>query len=81
KNCTNNHKVKVSVKPVQRLAGFQRAEPFGRCPQTAKPSYFREITEQGVRNATAFRGEANKTASPSNSSLQIHPSKRSGGTF
>ena len=61
KSCTNKHKVKVSVKPFQRLAGFQRAEPFGRCPQTAKPSYFHEITEQGVRNATAFRGEAKES--------------------
>ena len=38
-------------------------------------------TEQGVRNATAFRGEANKTASPTMAVVQTHPQKRSGGTF
>ncbi|WP_432651763.1 hypothetical protein, partial [Huintestinicola sp.] len=38
-------------------------------------------TEQGVRNATAFRGEANTTASPSYEFMQTNPQKRSGGTF
>ncbi|WP_432650946.1 hypothetical protein, partial [Huintestinicola sp.] len=38
-------------------------------------------TEKGVRNATAFRGEANTTASPCRAVEITYPQKRSGGTF
>ena len=48
-----------------KVAGFQRAEPFGRCPQTAKSPLYKR-TEQGVRNAKAFRGGATKNAPPFN---------------
>ena len=64
-----------------KVAGFQRAEPVGRCPQTAK-FLLRKRTEQGVRNAKAFRGEAYKTASPCNGTnllyLQNVPVERFG---
>ena len=63
-----------------KVAGFQRAEPLARPPQRAKSLYFKK-TEQGVRNAKAFRGEAYKTASPFYIPKQTYPPKRSGGTF
>ena len=61
------------------MAGSRGGAPR-RCPQTAKSPYFKK-TEQGVRNAKAFRGEAYKTASPFNRPKPIRPPKRSGGTF
>ena len=56
----------LKVSPTfSKVAGFQRAEPFGRCPQTAKSPLYKK-TEQGVRNAKAFRGGATKNAPPFN---------------
>ena len=57
-----NSTIKVSS-TFSMLAGFQRAAPFGRPPQRAKSPYFKK-TEQGVRNAKAFRGGATTTAPP-----------------
>ena len=45
-----------------KAAGFQRAEPFGRAPQSAKSLSFKTV--KGVRNAKAFRGGADTTAPP-----------------
>ena len=56
-----NSTVKVSS-TFSKVAGSRGGAPR-RCPQTAKFPYFKK-TEQGVRNAKAFRGEAYKTASP-----------------
>ena len=47
----------------------------------AKSPLYTKKTEQGVRNVTAFRGEATKNASPCDSLKQTPPLKRSGGTF
>ena len=62
-----------------KVAGSRGGAPR-RPPQRAKSPYFKK-TEQGVRNAKAFRGEAYKTASPFNIPKQAFTPKRSGGTF
>ena len=56
KSCTNQ-KVKVSLKPFQRLAGVKGAAPLVAVRRRRNPLYPSK-TEPGVRNATAFRGEA-----------------------
>ena len=74
-----NTKVKVSS-TFPKVAGSRGGAPR-RCPQTAKSPYFKK-TEQGVRNAKAFRGGATTTAPPFNGAdllnLQNVPVERFG---
>ena len=77
--------LKVSVKPFSKACGVEGQRPRRPSAMVNKvyrrnPLYFKK-TEQGVRNAKAFRGEAYKTASPFYRPEQINPPKRSGGTF
>jgi len=69
---------------------FARLFKVGRFPKGSalwSPSADGEIplkpskTESGVRNATAFRGAANKTAAPFFVSKNNFPQKRFGETF
>jgi len=46
-----------------KVSGAEPPSPIrnGKQSLPAKSPYFREITEQGVRNATAYRGEAKES--------------------
>ena len=79
-----NTKVKVSSN-FSKVAGSRGGAP--RRPSAIVNKVYCEIlfyfkrTEQGVRNAKAFRGGATTNAPPFNRPKQTSPPKRSGGTF
>ena len=85
KSCTNQ-KIKVSLKPFQRLAGVKGAAPPCRRPQTAKsPLSFKNGARgekcDSISRGGILRSKLRTTASPFIALKHTHPQKRSGGTF